>query len=191
MQQFVPAANIGSGQNQVVPVALTRRIRSLCASITGSMTHQGFTAYYYYNDARVLAPYNTFEAAGANVPGLGNHNDLRNQQWNLTHTWTINNSLVNEAHFTYMREGQHGFLKNQTTNAVINSCTGSVAPQYCSPANPTPCLGPIPFRPVRNQPIVGHHPRFARESYRSALRQHLGRRVFWQQFRRFPAAGGE
>jgi len=141
MQQFVPAANIGSGQNQVVPVGTDKEDQITLRVDHRINDHQGFTAYYYYNDARVLAPYNTFEAAGANVPGFGNHNDLRNQQWNLTHTWTINNSLVNEAHFTYMREGQHGFLKNQTTNAVINSCTGSVAPQYCFTGQSDSMLG--------------------------------------------------
>jgi hypothetical protein len=88
---------------------------------------QNFTAYYYFNDLRQLQPFNEFEAAGANVPGFGNFNNNRFQQWNLTHTWTITNALVNEAHFTYMREGQLGFLKPQTTNAVASSCSGAAA----------------------------------------------------------------
>jgi Carboxypeptidase regulatory-like domain len=91
---------------------------------------QNFTAYYYFNDIRQLQPFNQFEQAGANVPGFGNFNDNRFQQWNLTHTWTITNALVNEAHFTYMREGQLGFLKPQTTLPVTSSCTGAAAP-YC------------------------------------------------------------
>jgi hypothetical protein len=89
--------------------------------------HQSFTAYYYFNTGSELDPYNTFEQAGGNVPGFGNFYDLRNQQWNFSHTWTINNALVNEAHFTYMREGQLGYLKPQTTNAVTSSCTGAAA----------------------------------------------------------------
>ena len=88
---------------------------------------QSFTAYYYLNDGRQLQPYDNFEEAGANVPGFGNYLNLRNQQWNLTHTWTISNALVNEAHFTYMREGELGYLKSQTTNAVTSSCTGAAA----------------------------------------------------------------
>src|SRR5271155_5188631 len=131
LQQFVPAANIGSNLNQTVPVGTDKEDQITLRVDHKINDHQNFTAYYYFNDARVLEPYNTFEAAGANVPGFGNHNDLRNQQWNLTHTWSINNAIVNEAHFTYMREGQLGYLKNQTSNAVTSSCTGSLAPQFC------------------------------------------------------------
>jgi Carboxypeptidase regulatory-like domain len=92
---------------------------------------QEFTAYYYFNDLRQLQPFNQFEEAGANVPGFGNFNNNRFQQWNLTHDWTITNSVVNEAHFTYMREGQLGFLKPQTTGAVTASCTSSAASPVC------------------------------------------------------------
>ncbi len=92
--------------------------------------HQNFSAYYYFNDLRQLEPFDQFEQAGANVPGFGNLNNNRFQQWNLTHTWTISNAVVNEAHFTYMREGQLGFLKPETTNAVTGSCTGA-ASAYC------------------------------------------------------------
>ena len=92
--------------------------------------HQNFTAYYYFNDIRQLQPFDQFEQAGANVPGFGNFNNNRFQQWNLTHTWTVTNALVNEAHFTYMREGQLGFLKPQTNLPVTSSCTGVAAP-FC------------------------------------------------------------
>jgi hypothetical protein len=88
--------------------------------------HQNLSAYYYFNDGTQLSPYNNFEESGANVPGFGNYDKLRFQQWNFTHTWTVSNSLVNEAHFTYMREGELGFLKSQTTNAVTSSCTAAV-----------------------------------------------------------------
>jgi Carboxypeptidase regulatory-like domain len=92
---------------------------------------QQFTAYYYFNDLRQLEPFNQFEQAGANVPGFGNFNNNRFQQWNLTHDWTITNSIVNEAHFTYMREGQLGFLKPQTTGGVTASCTSAAASPFC------------------------------------------------------------
>jgi hypothetical protein len=91
---------------------------------------QNFTAYYYFNDLRQIQPFDQFEQAGANVPGFGNFNNNRFQQWNLTHDWTLTNALVNEAHFTYMREGQLGFLKPQSTLPVTSSCTGTAAP-YC------------------------------------------------------------
>src|ERR1700733_10058775 len=127
LQRFVPAGNAGAGLFQVVPVGTTNADQVTFRFDHKINDHQNFTAYYYFNDGRELDAYNTFEAAGANVPGFGSYNNARNQQWNLTHTWTISNALVNEAHFTYMREGQLGFLKNQTSNAVTASCSGSAA----------------------------------------------------------------
>ncbi len=127
LQRFIPAANIGSNQNQVVPVGTNNADQFTFRFDHRINDYQNFTAYYYFNDGRELQPYDTFEAAGANVPGFGNLNNLRNQQWNFTHNWTISNALVNEAHFTYMREGELGFIKPQTTNALTSSCTGSAA----------------------------------------------------------------
>jgi hypothetical protein len=127
LQKYVPAANIGTGQNQVVPVGTINADQFTARFDHKINDHQNFTAYYYFNDNRELDPYDTFEAAGANIPGFGNLNNLRNQQWNFTHTWTISNALVNEAHFTYMREGELGFIKPQTTNALTSSCTGAAA----------------------------------------------------------------
>jgi hypothetical protein len=131
LQQYVPAANIGSNQNQVVPVGTDNQDQFTVRFDHRINDHQNFTAYYYFNDTRDFLPYDTFEAAGASVPGFGNKNNLRFQQWNFSHTWTINNALVNEAHFTYMREGELGYIKPTTTNGVTSSCTGTLAPQYC------------------------------------------------------------
>ena len=128
LQQFVPPGQ--NGLYQVVPVG-TINADQFTARIDHKINdHQSFTAYYYFNDQRELDPYNTFEEAGATLPGFGSYNNLRFQQWNFTHTWTISNALVNEAHFTYMREGELGYLKNQTTNLVTSSCTGTAA-AYC------------------------------------------------------------
>ena len=130
LSKFVPAANIGSNQNQVVPVG-TDNANQFTARLDHRINdRQSFTAYYYFNDGAALQPYDNFEASGANVPGFGNYNNIRNQQWSLTHTWTINNALVNEAHFTYMREGELGYIKPQTTNGVTSSCSGAAAP-FC------------------------------------------------------------
>jgi hypothetical protein len=130
LQQFVPAANIGSSQNQVVPVGTDNQDQFTFRIDHRINDHQNLTGYYYFNDTRDFLAYDTFEAAGANVPGFGNDNNLRFQQYNFTHTWTINNALVNEAHFTYMREGELGYIKPQTTGAVTSTCTGAAAP-YC------------------------------------------------------------
>jgi hypothetical protein len=130
LQKYVPAANIGTGQNQVVPVGTINADQFTVRLDHKINDHQSFTAYYYFNDNRELDPYDSFEAAGANTPGFGNYNNLRNQQWNFAHTWTISNTLVNEAHFTYMREGQLGYLKPQTTTGVNSICSGA-ASAFC------------------------------------------------------------
>ena len=127
LQKFVPASNIGSGQNQVVPVGTINADKFTFRLDHKINDHQSLTAYYYFNDNRELDPYDTFEAAGANTTGFGNVNNLRYQQWNFTHTWTINNALVNEAHFTYMREGELGYIKPQTTGSLTSTCTGAAA----------------------------------------------------------------
>jgi hypothetical protein len=127
MQQFVPSQNVGTGLNQSVPVSTDNEDQFTVRFDQKINSRQNFSVYYYFNDIRQLQPYNEFEAAGATVPGFGNFNDNRYQQWNLSHTWTITNALVNEARFNYMRQGQLGFLKPQATNAVTDSCTGAAA----------------------------------------------------------------
>lgn len=130
MQRFIPGQNAGAGFNQQVPVS-TNNQDQFTVRIDHKLTpHQDFSVYYYLTDLRQIQPYDSFESAGANVPGFGNFNDNRFQQWNLSHTWTLTNSIVNEARFTYMREGEIGFIKPQTTNAVTDSCTGT-ATAFC------------------------------------------------------------
>jgi hypothetical protein len=133
LQKYVPGANTtanGLPANQSVPTGTDNEDQFTARFDHKINDHQSFTAYYYLNDARQLQPYNTFEEAGANVPGFGDNNNVRYQQWNFSHTWTINNALVNDAHFTYMREGQLGFIKPQNNNAVIDSCSGN-ATTFC------------------------------------------------------------
>jgi hypothetical protein len=125
--RFVPLANVGSNQNQSVPVGSDYENQFTARFDHKINDHQNFNAYYYFTNLSQLMPYNDFEQAGANVPGFGNYDNSRYQQWNLSHTWTASNSVVNEARFVYMREGQLGFLKPQTTGAVTASCTGAAA----------------------------------------------------------------
>ena len=92
---------------------------------------QNFSAYYYITDELDFSPFNTFQAAGANLPGFGDTIAQRNQQYNLSHTWTISNTVVNEARFTYMREGQGTFGHSQHTNLVTDSCVTPQAKPFC------------------------------------------------------------
>jgi hypothetical protein len=47
--------------------------------------------------------------------------------WNITHTWTINNSMVNEFRFNYNREGQQTFQHPANTELVQNACPSAPA----------------------------------------------------------------
>jgi hypothetical protein len=141
LSRFVSAANTNTGQFEAVPTG-TDNANQFTVRVDHRINdRQNLTAYYYFNDGVQLQPYNTFEQSGANVPGFGNYNDLRFQQWNFTHTWTISNALVNEAHFTYMREGELGFLKSQTTGLVTSSCTGAAA-TFCFTGTSDSSVGP-------------------------------------------------
>jgi hypothetical protein len=127
MQRFIPGQNVGTGLSQLVPVSTDNEDQFTVRLDHKITDRQEFTAYYYFTDLRQIQPFNQFEQAGATVPGFGSLNNNRFQQWNLSHTWTVSNSVVNEARFTYMREGQLGFIKPQNTNPVTSSCTGAAA----------------------------------------------------------------
>jgi Carboxypeptidase regulatory-like domain len=130
MNSYIPEANVGAYQNQSVPVQTDNESQFTVRFDQKITDRQSFTAYYYFNDIYLLQPYAQFEQAGANVPGFGAFNNNRFQQWNLSHNWSITNALVNEARFTYMREGELGFQAPETTNLVTDSCTGAAVP-YC------------------------------------------------------------
>ena len=97
---------------------------------------QNLSIYYYFNDDRTHNPFANFELAGANLPGFGDIVAERFQQWNITHTWTINSSTVNEFRFNYNREGQQTFQHPANTELVQNSCP--TAPSWLT--TPVPCF---------------------------------------------------
>ncbi len=103
-------------------------------------TAQRFSVYYYFNDDTRTDPFSNFQAAGANVPGFGALFKTRVQQWNLSHTWTIGSSAVNEFRFNYFREGQ-GNLNHpvNTLNSVHDACGSAVPAANCfsDPSNPS------------------------------------------------------
>jgi hypothetical protein len=86
---------------------------------------QNLSVYYFFNDSFDGQPFTRFQAATPSLlEGFGNNNAARVQQINLSHTWTINNSTVNEARIAYFREAQGTFLHPQRTNLVTDSCNG-------------------------------------------------------------------
>ncbi len=113
---------------------------------------QNLSFYYYFDDHHVVFPFAQFQAAGANVPGFGSTTNERFQQYNISHTWTISNSTVNEFRFNYNREAQKTFQRPVFTTTVQNSCPP--APSWLTDA-----LGPVPcFSDNTPENTLGIHP---------------------------------
>jgi Carboxypeptidase regulatory-like domain len=146
LQQYVPHTNVASDLFQAVPNGNNSADQFTFRFDHRINEHQQFNAYYYFTDHGELDPFAKFESGGANLPGFGALTGERFQQWNLTHTWTINPTMVNEARFTYFREGQRKFLHPEHTFGVTDSCvqnTSLLDPALVSyfSANPAVCFG--------------------------------------------------
>ena len=125
-------APLGTGSFSAVPASTASNNQFTVRfdhKITGS---QQFSAYYYFENDANTQPISSFQGAGGNIPGFGALFGTRVQQWNLSHTWTLSSSAVNEFRFNYFREGQ------QTNNhpvhtlaSVQDSCGAAVAPANC------------------------------------------------------------
>src|SRR6266566_1623823 len=113
---------------------------------------QNLSIYYYFNDDHSISPFAVFEAAGANVPGFGSIVNERFQQWNISHTWTLSNTTVNEFRFNYNREAQRTFQHPVNTSLIQDSCPP--APSWLTNA-----LGSVPcFNDLTQGNPTGIHP---------------------------------
>ena len=93
--------------------------------------NQNLSIYDYFFDSRSSQPFTRFEALTPNLlEGFGNTNATRSQQINISHSWTVSNTSVNEFRFTYFRNSQGKFLHPAHANNVIDSCSGT-AQAYC------------------------------------------------------------
>ncbi len=146
MNQFVPNANIGTSLFQSVPLGHESGDQFTIKIDQELTKNQRLTGYYYFDDHYLAKPFARFQAGGGNIPGFGDLTDERIQQLNISHTWTIGSTAVNEARFTFFREGQGTFLHPQHTALVQDSCkTVATADCFADPANPDlgihPALG--------------------------------------------------
>ncbi len=172
--QFVPTSASGN-IIQTVPVQPERGDQFTVKVDHRLNDQQNLSFYYYFDDHHVVLPFAVFEAAGANVPGFASIVNERFQQWNLSHTWTISNTTVNEFRFNYNREAQRTFQHPVRTSLVQDSCPPapswllaafpSGVPCFTDPANPraaiTPGLGPqregLPFIQVSGGFTIGNN----------------------------------
>ena len=129
--RFVPESNRPDGTFQGVPLG-HERSNQFTVKIDHELTkNQHLTGYYYFTQHFLEKPFARFQAGGATLPQFGDLTDERVQQLNISHTWTIGSTAVNEARFTFFREGQGTFLHPQHTNLVKDSCTSAVPAGTC------------------------------------------------------------
>jgi hypothetical protein len=146
--QFVPTPTIGNTL-VTVPVQPERGDQFTVKIDHRINDKQNLSIYYYFDDHHLVSPFAQFQAAGANVPGFGSSTSERFQQWNISHTWTINNSTVNEFRFNYNREAQRTFQHPQRTSLVQDSC----------PPPPSWLTAPVPcFSDGTAANTLGIHP---------------------------------
>ena len=150
--QYVPTPANGSDKLVTTPVQPVRGDQFTVKIDHRINNSQNLSFYYYFNDDHQISPFAVFQAAGANVPGFGSIVNERYQQWNISHTWTINNSTVNEFRFNYNREAQKTFQHPVFTTTVQNSCPA--APTWL-----TDVTGPVPcFSDGTPENTLGIHP---------------------------------
>jgi len=135
--QLVPTPSAGTNLIQTVPVQPDRGDQFTVRVDHRLNDKQNLSFYYYFDDHHVVSPFAQFQAAGANVPGFGSITNERFQQWNISHTWTINNTTVNEFRFNYNREAQKTFQHPVSTSSLQGSCPP--APSWLTDA-----LGAVP-----------------------------------------------
>ncbi len=146
--QFVPIP-ANNGDKLVTTPVQPERADQFTVRVDHRLNNkQNLSFYYYFDDHHLISPFAQFEAAGANVPGFGSITNERFQQWNISHTWTISNTTVNEFRFNYNREAQRTFQRPVFTTTVQNSCPP-----------PPAWLGPVPcFSDGTLANTLGIHP---------------------------------
>jgi len=142
LNQYVPQANRPDGTFQGVPLG-HETSDQFTVKIDHELTkNQHLSGYYYFTQHYLAKPFARFQAGGATLPGFGDLTDERIQQVNISHTWTIGTTSVNEARFTFFREGQGTFLHPQHTALVQDSCvTVPTSSCFTDPNDPTNALG--------------------------------------------------
>jgi hypothetical protein len=136
---YVPT--VASGVFQVSPNKIDNGDQFTVKIDQDLTKNQKLAVYYYFDDDNTHDPFAKFQAAGANLGNFPGVYATRTQQLNVTHTWTIGTSSVNEFRFSYFREGQGKFDTPTVTSLVQNSCGKGSASAYCfTGANDVPLL---------------------------------------------------
>ncbi len=128
--QYVPGSG-GSGGVQVTPNKTDRGDQFQIRVDHSINEKQKLAIYYYFDDDNMLDPFAKFQASGATTGNFPGVYTTRAQQINTTHTWTIGSTSVNEARFSYFREGQLKFDTPTRTGSIQSSCGTGAASAFC------------------------------------------------------------
>jgi hypothetical protein len=128
--QYVPGAG-GSGGVQITPNKTDRGDQFQIRVDHVLNNNQKLAIYYYFDDDNTLDPFAKFQASGATTGNFPGVYATRTQQINTTHTWTIGSTSVNEARFSYFREGQLKFDTPTRVGAIQSSCGTGAASAFC------------------------------------------------------------
>jgi hypothetical protein len=129
--QYVPGAGGSASQVTTVPNKRDRGDQFQIKVDHSFNNNQKTSVYYYFDDDNTLDPFAKFQAQGAPLGNFPGDYATRTQQVNLTHTSTIGATAVNEARFSYFREGQLKFDTPTRTNAIQASCGTGAASAFC------------------------------------------------------------
>ncbi len=131
-------APYGTGTIGLTPVKPEREDQTTLRLDHKLTNSQQLSAYYYFDDDNHTDPFSDFQAAGANVPGFGGIFKTRVQQVNVSHTWTIGSTSVNESRFNFFRESQGNLNHPERTFASVQSSCPTVASSVCfaDPSDP-------------------------------------------------------
>jgi Carboxypeptidase regulatory-like domain len=153
--QYVPGAG-GSGNVQITPNKTDRGDQFQIRVDHSFTANQKLAVYYYFDDDTALDPFAKFQASGATTGNFPGVYDTRVQQINGTHTWTLGSTAVNEARFSYFREGQLQFDTPTRVNAIQDSCSGP-AKAFCFTGTSDTALINDSGAPLGNNADYGLH----------------------------------
>ncbi|HXM94539.1 MAG TPA: carboxypeptidase regulatory-like domain-containing protein [Candidatus Dormibacteraeota bacterium] len=157
-QNYVPGAGGSASQVLTVPNKRNRGDQFQIKIDHTLSKNQKIAVYYYFDDDYLFDPFAKFQAQGAplgNFPGVY---ATRTQQINVSHSWTIGSSAVNEMRFSYFREGQMKFDTPARVNAIQDSCGNGAAKNFCFTGNSdTPLIPNGSTTPLVNNKDFGIH----------------------------------
>jgi hypothetical protein len=158
VQNYVPLPDTAEYQFEGAPDQHARENQGTLRIDHKFSDSNSLTGYYYVDDDAEENPFTRFQAEIPNLlPGFGSDNSTRNQQFNISETWTVSPTAQNEVRATYYREGQRTFLHPQRTNLTTESCTGAAA-AYCFNGNSDTPLTDSNGNPIANNPKLGITP---------------------------------